>query len=301
MTVELSEHQAEDYHQRYLTAQDGLKLAYREYGDTLAPGVPLLCLSGLTRQAGDFHNLACRLAHHGAQHGGTFGHRVLALDYRGRGRSAYDENWRNYRPEVYLGDILDLAAAANLPRLVIVGTSLGGLLAMALALQRPTLLAGVILNDVGPEIAGGGFDRIAGYVGTPAPQDDWQAAISYLRHLFSPAYPGLGEEAWLDMARNTFRPGNDGRLHLDYDLNLAKALKASPPPPDLWPLFGALRNIPTLAIRGALSDLLSPATFDRMAAEKPDLERLTVPDRGQTPMLDEIECQEAIDAFLARL
>ncbi len=285
------ENKPEGYRQCHLTAQDGLKLAYREYGDVLAPGVTLLCLSGLTRQAGDFHHLARRLAPVP---------RVLALDYRGRGRSAYDDDWRNYRPEVYVGDILDLVAALSLSRLVVVGTSLGGLLAMALAAQRPTLLAGVVLNDIGPEIAGGGFSRIADYIGTPAPQEDWQQAVSYLRHLFSPAYPELGEEGWLDIARNTFRPGNDGRLHLDYDLDLAKALKASPPP-DLWPLFGALRNIPVLAIRGALSDLLSAATFDRMAAEKPDLRRLTLANRGHTPLLDEAECVEAIDAFLARL
>ncbi len=293
-----SERRPEGYRQCQLTAQDGLRLAYRDYGEVLAPGPALLCLSGLTSQSGDFHHLASRLAHDGARHG-SLGCRVLALDYHGRGRSAYDRNWRNYRPEVYVGDILDLAAATNISCLVVVGTSLGGLLAMALACVRPTLLAGVILNDVGPEFAGDGFERIADHVGTPAPQADWQAAVSYLRHLFSPAYPGLDEAAWLEMAHNTFQPGDDGRLHLDYDLELAKALKAAPPPGDLWPLFGALRHIPTLAIRGALSDLLSPATFERMAAEKPDLQRLTVAHRGHTPLLDEVECVAAIDAFLA--
>jgi pimeloyl-ACP methyl ester carboxylesterase len=227
--VAASERRPEGYRQCQLTAQDGLRLAYRDYGEVLAPGPALLCLSGLTSQSGDFHHLASRLAHDGARHG-SLGCRVLALDYRGRGRSAYDRNWRNYRPEVYVGDILDLAAATNISCLVVVGTSLGGLLAMALACVRPTLLAGVILNDVGPEFAGDGFERIADHVGTPAPQADWQAAVSYLRHLFSPAYPGLDEAAWLEMAHNTFQPGDDGRLHLDYDLELAKALKAAPPP-----------------------------------------------------------------------
>src|SRR5262249_571120 len=129
----------------YYRSQDGLKLYYREYGDAAADEerLPVLCLPGLTRNSRDFHDLALRLAPQ---------RRVPAPGHRGRGKSAWDPDWRNYRPEMYLSDVFDLLAVADAPRVVVVGTSMGGLLAIGLTAYRPTCLAGVVLNDIGPEL-----------------------------------------------------------------------------------------------------------------------------------------------------
>jgi pimeloyl-ACP methyl ester carboxylesterase len=275
--------------ERTYSAQDGLRLYYRDYGDPLGPGTPLLCLTGLTRNSHDYHDLASRL---------SATRRVICPDYRGRGRSAYDPDWRNYQPRSYVGDILQLLAAANLHRVIVVGSSLGGLLAMGLAVIQPACLAGVILNDVGPDIDRNGFDRIRAYIGRDHPQPDWPAAIRFVKETFHTV--GEKSEAdWRRIAEGTFRPGTDGRLHVAWDIGLAKPLEQPQAIPDLWRLFGALRRIPTLAFRGALSDLLTAETFDRMQHEHPALQRITVAGVGHIPTLAEPEAHHAIDDFLA--
>jgi pimeloyl-ACP methyl ester carboxylesterase len=279
------------FRERRLAAQDGLSLYYRDYGDPLSPRLPLVCLTGLTRNSADFADLADR-------HAGE--RRILCLDYRGRGRSAYDSDWRNYDPRIYVSDIAHLLAANDLHRVVVVGTSLGGVLTMALAVLKPTTLAAAVLNDIGPDVVPGGLIRIMGYIGTDQPQPDWPSAVRYLRQLL-PTLSIRSDEGWLKMARATYRQGADGLLHFDWDVKLAKPLLAqSGNVPDLWPFFSALRRIPTLVLRGALSDVLSPETFARMALVKPDLERVTVPNSGHVPTLNEPEAAAAIDAFIRR-
>lgn len=272
-----------------MTAQDGLRLHFRDYGDPLANTVPLLCLSGLTRNAGDFHALARRQAAR---------RRVLCPDYRGRGRSAYDPDWRNYQPRVYLRDVLHLLAAANLEKVVVCGTSLGAFLAMGMAVVAPTALAGVILNDAGPQVERAGLGSILDYVGRDRRLPDWASAVEHVKQ----QYPELGysdEADWRAFARSTFRESESesGELVVNWDVRIAKTLTSEVP--DLWPLFRALRSIPTLALRGERSSLLSPATFDRMAQEHPDLSRVTVPGVGHAPSLTEPEAARAIDEFLA--
>jgi pimeloyl-ACP methyl ester carboxylesterase len=279
-----------EYAEETYGAQDGLLLYYREYGDPLAPGTPLLCLTGLTRNSHDYHVLASRLA---------AGRRVICPDYRGRGRSPRDPDWRNYQPRVYIGDILQLIAAANLHRMVVIGTSLGGLLTMGLAVAQPACLAGVVLNDVGPDIDRGGLERIKGYIGHDQPQRDWDSAVSYAKQMFK-TVGDKSEADWLRIAHGTFREGADGLLHVDWDVALARPLQRVGPLPDLWPLFRALRRVPTLAFRGALSDVLTAATFDRMQREHPALTAVTVAGAGHVPTLDEPEARDAFDAFLAR-
>jgi pimeloyl-ACP methyl ester carboxylesterase len=277
------------YAERTYSAQDGLRLHYRDYGDTLSPDLPVLCLTGLTRNARDYHGIAVRLAET---------RRVVCPDYRGRGRSAYDPDWRNYHPRSYVGDILQLLVAADLHRVVVIGTSLGGLLAMGLAVARPTALAGVVLNDIGPVIDAAGLDRIRGYIGRDHPQDDWDGAVAFVKQTFSTV--GEKSEAdWRRIAEGTFRRGTDGKLHVDWDVALARRLAQAAIVPDLWPLFRALRRIPVLALRGALSDVLTLDTFDRMQREHPALRRVTVAQVGHTPTLDEPEVRHAFDAFLA--
>lgn len=278
---------------RFFSADDGLALYFRDYGDPLAPATPLLCLSGVTRSSKDFHDLALR-------HAST--RRVVCPDYRGRGRSAYDPDWRNYRPRTHLADLLALLTVAGLDRVVALGTSAGGILAMALAVARPGALAGVVLNDIGPEAETEGGARILRDSGRDVRPVDWADAARVLRDIWGAAYPRWGEAQWIDAARMTFVETGDDGLRLDYDLNAVRALRAAggiPAETRQW--FSALANIPTLAIRGGLSDILSERTFDEMAAMKPDIIRVTVPDVGHAPDLGEAQSRDAIDAFLAEV
>jgi pimeloyl-ACP methyl ester carboxylesterase len=273
-------------------SQDDLPLYWRDYGDPASPRTPVLCLAGLTRNSKDFHILAQSLCHD---------RRVLAPDYRGRGRSARDPDWRNYRPERYLADILDLLAVTGVHKAVVIGTSMGGLLAMGLAAFRPTMLAGVILNDVGPEIAGPGFQRILDYIGTDRPEATWEGAIAELKRMF-PALSLNTDAKWRRMAEASYRRGADGILHFDWDVALARNMGRRPGQlPDLWALYQGLGTRPVLAIRGGLSDVLSEATFERMARVKPDLQRIVVPNVGHVPALDEPEAAAAIHEFIARI
>jgi len=281
------------WHDRYYSAQDGLKLHFRDYGDALSPATPVLCLAGLTRNARDFHKLALRL---------SVERRVLAPDYRGRGGSAFDPDARNYRPETVLGDILHLLTLSGCHRAVVVGTSFGGVLAMAMAAACPTVLAGVVLNDVGPEISNEGMDRIRQYVGAEVIPPDHEAGARQLAEMMGAAYPDFSHDDWLAEARARYPVMPDGSLGLEYDPAIAGPLAdAGGRPVDLWALFGALARVPVLVIRGALSDILSEATFGRMAEAKPDLEGLTVEGRGHVPLLTEPSCATAIEAFLERI
>jgi pimeloyl-ACP methyl ester carboxylesterase len=274
---------------RYLTAQDGLRLFYRDWGDPLAPGVPVLCLAGLVRNSRDFEELAAHLAPR---------RRVLALDLRGRGRSAYDPRPLNYAPPTYVMDIMALLTAANLHKVVVVGTSLGGLLSMALALARPAGLAGVVLNDIGPEIDPRGVARIRGYVGKQAAPKTLPEAAQLMQQNYAAAFPDFTPTDWSREAERTYRKLENGELALDYDPAISRSI-ANGPGIDLWRLYRGLAEVPVLAFRGALSDLLSEATFEQMAERHPALVRVTVPNRGHTPQLTEPICLAAIDAFLA--
>lgn len=278
---------------RYFASADGLRLYYRDYPAGEPGRLPVMCLPGLTRNCRDFEVVAARLQRT---------RRLLNPDLRGRGRSQYDPNWSNYHPGTYVGDLARLLEDAGIDKVILLGTSLGGILSMLIAATLPQVPAGVILNDVGPEVAPEGLQRIAQYVGRHTPVGSWEEAVAQARATYGLALPDLSDPEWWALARRSYSEV-DGRPRLDMDPMIGEAVRAAPAgaAPDLWPLFGALRPIPTLAIRGGLSDVLSPATFDRMAREKPDLERLTVEHRGHPPLLDEPECVTAMDAFLSRL
>ena len=280
------------YRERRFTAQDGLGLYFRDYGDPDSAATPVLCLGGLTRNAKDFDALARRLAAE---------RRVLCLDLRGRGRSDYDPNWRNYRPATYLNDIAHLLPVAGVHRVVVVGTSLGGVLAMAMGATMPSALAGVVLNDIGPEIERGGLEPILSYIRVDRPQPDWKSVVRTIRtHLPDLVYQ---DEAMFEaMARNTFREGKDGLLRFDWDVNIVNpALADGGATADLWPFFHGLRSVPLLAFRGEASRLLTADCFARMGRERPDARMVTVPRTGHAPTLDEPECVAALDAFLREL
>lgn len=279
-----------EFQEHRFRAQDDLELYYRDYGDPLATTTPVLCLAGLTRNAVDFHELAQHLCPI---------RRVLCLDLRGRGHSAHDPNPSNYEPPTYLSDIGHLLTLTGCHEVIIIGTSFGGLLAMAMGAVRPTALAGVILNDIGPELDPRGVERISGYAGKSPPAMDLEQAAEHLRELFAPAYPDFNMDDWRHEAQRGYHRREDGMLVLDYDPAVAKAATDhGDVPVDFWPYYKSLARVPVLAIRGALSDILSAETFARMAREKPDLVQLSLPNRGHVPQLVEPACIAAIDEFL---
>ena len=275
----------------WFESQDGLKLFSRVYEGPGAAAPVVLCLHGLTRNSRDFEDLATHLAAR---------YRVIVPDVRGRGLSARDPNSNNYQIPVYLADLQRLLAGLGAARVAIVGTSMGGLMAMVLAATQPALVAGIVLNDVGPEVDPRGLERIRGYVGKSPPVGDWAGAIAQVRMVYGSAWPGLDDARWEKLARASYRADAHGVPQADSDPRIAEPLKdTSKAAPDLWPLWGAIAKVPMLAIRGALSDVLSEATLERMGREKRDLRSLTVANRGHVPLLDEPECLAAIDAFLA--
>jgi pimeloyl-ACP methyl ester carboxylesterase len=277
------------YEEHYLTNRHGQRWYYRDYGAG-NPGTPVLCLSGITRNSSDFHQLAEHLA--------AEGRRVIALDYPGRGKSDYEPNWRNYRPLRVLTGIVRFTKALHLDHAIVIGTSLGGLMTMGLAALRPGFIKAAVINDIGPDLSSGGIPRIVAYVGRDHPQVDWAGAVQHLKESFPNV--GLGSEAdWLEMAKGSFKLADDKSLHIDWDVNIAKTLAGGAKSPiPLWLVFRALRWTPLLVIRGGQSDVLSQATFDHMAEVKPDLHRLVIPGAGHTPTLNEPECRAAIDGLL---
>jgi pimeloyl-ACP methyl ester carboxylesterase len=281
----------------FISAPDGLRLHVRCYGKRSAQALPVVCLPGLARTAGDFEILATALSQDP-----TAPRRVIALDYRGRGQSDYDRDPANYSFQVELADVLAVLTALDCQPAVIVGTSRGGILAMLMAAVRPSVIAGVVLNDIGPVIEPKGLMRIKGYVGKlPQPRSYGEGA-EILRRLFDAQFPKLTAEDWLASAHRAFKDVN-GRLVPDYDVALAKTLEGvdfEKPLPPLWPQFDALKNVPAMVIRGANSDLLSQATVDAMRARRALLETLEVPDQGHTPLLAEADVIARIADFVAR-
>ena len=269
------------------TSQDGLSLYYRTYGPRRSHHLPVLCLPGLTRNANDFHDLAERL-------GGS--RQVISLDYRGRGRSAYDPNPKNYQPRTYLEDIRHLLAIVGVHRVIVVGTSMGGLLAMGLGVIIPSTLAGVILNDIGPEL-GNGIYRIFAYAGIDRPIQDWDSAANEFRHIFKNTVFQTDDDM-NSAIRATWREGSDGMLHVNWDIRIVDPLNKRQSLPDLWKLFRSLRRLPVLALRGEISEILNPETFRRMAAEHDGLTQVDVKRTGHAPSLNEPESVKAINDFL---
>ncbi len=276
----------------FFASGDGLRLYCAVYPSARSDTVPVLCLPGLTRNSRDFTTLAHHLRSQ---------HAILALDLRGRGRSAWDSDASHYQLPTYVQDAWSLLDSRSIERVIVIGTSLGALMAMVMAAMRPDRIAGVILNDAGPQIDPAGVRRIAGYAGKLPAVTTWAEAAAQAKSVYGPALPGLTDAQWLEYARRGYRENADGVPVPDVDPQIAQALQqAASAPANLWPLYGQLRSVPVLVIRGALSDILSAETVARMAREKPDLQQLTVADRGHAPLLDEPECLFAIEAFLAR-
>jgi pimeloyl-ACP methyl ester carboxylesterase len=277
----------------------GLRLHARDYAAASGEArAPVVCLHGLTRNARDFEALAPHIT--------ARGRRVLALDVRGRGQSAWDPDPTRYVPVTYAADVLALLDALAIARAVFVGTSMGGLITMTVGAMRPGAVAAAVINDVGPELAPEGVKRIMGFAGQGTPVRSWADAAAYAERVNAVAFPHYGPRQWEAFARRLFAE-KDGAPVLDYDPAIAKAFapppppaegQAPPPPPDLWPLFKGLAGRPLLTLRGGISDLLSPDILARMREAIPDMAAVEVPGVGHAPMLDEPEALKAIDALL---
>ena len=280
------------YRDGHLVVRDGLRLHYRDY-----PGspdkAPLMCLHGLTRNSRDFAELAERYSP---------ARRVLALDFRGRGLSDYDPLPERYIPPTYASDVLQLLDNLGIPKAVFVGTSLGGLVTMLLALMAPDRIAASILNDVGPQLTDVGLDRIRSYVGKDVRLASWEDAAKLLARNNNNLPASYAQSDWVRMAHRVCRE-EGGEIRFDYDMAIVEPFetKGATPRVDMWPLFHALGQKPLLVVRGERSDLLSADALAKMHEAVPDMKSVTVPGVGHAPMLDEPEVVSAIDDFLAAL
>lgn len=281
-----------DFTEHHHRLRDGLRLYCRDYPGGPSSRLPVLCLPGLTRNSRDYEDLAPHLA---AQ-----GRRVLCPDYRGYGRSDRDLEWMHYQIEYDAADVIDLLDGLGVARVHVVGTSRGGLIAMMLAASHPARIAGAVINDVGPDVIHGGASKIGKFFDMPHAFRDWDEATAAYEKWSGPATPDLTPAGWTKRARQTFVELPDGRVAYDFDPALGKAYRARENTPVGWDKFRAFAGKPVLVIRGQFSGLLSRTTFDRMAEELPGLQRVTVPNRGHVPLLDEPAAIAAIDSFFAR-
>ncbi len=290
-------HDTRHWQDFFYTANDGLKLAGRKYGWDNKDRLPVLCLPGLTRNCADFHSLAMHLANHEKSP-----RRVLCLDFRGRGKSEYDSNWKNYNPLVEASDVIDGVLAAGLSQVALVGTSRGGMIAMVLAAMRPTLMKMVVLNDIGPEVDGPGLVRIKNYISNSKLPANWDEAAQMLKTIGGKQFPDWDDNEYARQARLIFKEEN-GRIVHQYDDGLIKSLSSinlDEPLPTFWPQFEGLKKLPLLLLRGANSDLLSSDTVEKMRAVHRDMEVIVVPNQGHAPDLGSAELPQAIGKFISK-
>ena len=278
------------FEERHVTAADGLRLYYRDYRNA-SSRPPVICLPGLTRNSRDFAPLATRISET---------RRVICPDLRGRGKSEYDPQWRNYHPGQYAADLWQLLDTLQLDEVVVIGTSLGGWMAMLLNHQKPGRIAAAVMNDIGPEADPNGIARVVATAGRLDIVGSLAEAIEQAKSVYSIAFPDWSEAQWRAYTETTYRQRDDGRFDLNFDRNIGHAAREGVSGLDIdpWTMFADLANVPTLLIHGVLSDILTGPIIDKMCQHKPDLQVVPVRDRGHAPLLDEQEAVDAITTFL---
>jgi pimeloyl-ACP methyl ester carboxylesterase len=273
----------------FFSARDGLRLYGRHYPCPGSTRRPVLCLAGLTRNSRDYHDLAQALMQN---------RDVYTLDSRGRGMSEHDRDWKNYTVVVEVNDALDFMTMKGLHDTAIIGTSRGGLLAMAMAVLRPGAVGAAVLNDIGPVLEREGLARITAYVGRVPLPANWAEAARIAREMNQRLFPAVTDAQWEEFAHAWFNE-HKGRPARGFDPAIAKGFSpVDAPMPELWPQFGALTPVPVLVVRGENSDLLSVQTVEEMRARHPRLSAITVPGQGHAPLLKDAPTIGAIAAFL---
>jgi len=255
----------------------------------------VICLPGLSRNSRDFHPFAESLAKDSISP-----RRVVAIDYRGRGRSSRDPDPTHYNVGVECSDVLAICDALGIAQAIFVGTSRGGLILHIMATLQPERIAAAVLNDIGPEIEAEGLRDIRDYLSWQTALDDFEAAADHLEAVHGPTFPGLTRQDWLDMADAIYVEDN-GCLVADHDPALVAPLQAmdfSQPLPTLWPQFALLAQKPLLVVRGEYSKLFSAKTLARMKAEEPNIEITTARGQGHAPLLHQPGLFERVKAFL---
>jgi pimeloyl-ACP methyl ester carboxylesterase len=284
------------YRDIYFTARDGLRLYGRHYPAAHHDGVvrrPVLCLAGLTRNSRDFHIAAEALARR--QHGARD---VYTLDYRGRGLSEHDPDWRNYTVPLEMMDVLDFMTVTGTQGASIIGTTRGGLIAMVMGAYQPRSVGPVVLNDIGPVVEQKGLSRISAYVGRIPLPASWAEAGALVSDMGKRSFPAVQPDEWVEVAKQWFNEYK-GRPAPSYDPALSNALSVLDGPiPQLWPQFEALKRVPVLVLRGERSDILSAATVEEMRRRHPMFSSYVVPEQGHAPLLRDAETIEAIAQFL---
>lgn len=280
----------EKYEERYVEAADGLRLYCRDYPGP-SGALPVLCLPGLTRNSRDFSSLAARFCEK---------RRVICPDLRGRGRSDYDPDWRNYHPGKYAQDLWRILDSLAIRETAIVGTSLGGWMAMLLNHQQPGRIAAAVMNDIGPEADPAGVARVTASAGRLEAVGTLEQAIEQARSVYSIAFPDWTDEQWRVYTESTYRELDDGSFDMNFDRNIGHAAREGVSGLDIdpWAMFDGLAGVPTLLVHGAMSDILTEPIIARMRQRKPDLQVVTIGNRGHAPLLDEQEAIDAIPTFL---
>ncbi len=282
----------------FIKSGDGLNLHARVYGQP-SNRLPLVCLAGLTRNSIDFHMLAVKFSKMGRQ--------IIALDSRGRGRSDYDANWQNYNLAIELQDALTILASLNVIKAIFIGTSRGGMMTMLLASIKPEMIAGAVLNDIGPALEIEGLRRIQSYVGQMAVPASYNEAIKILKFISNGQFSGLSEEEWQYFVRTTWKNnGSDenNQLEVRYDLSIAKSIQTidlTKPIPDMWAQFEALKNLPVLSLRGEHSDLFSLTTQQEMINRHECCETYAVAGQAHAPLLADEPTLARIEQFIEKI
>lgn len=285
------------FSEHFYSAQDGLRLYARVYGDERLTVLPAICLPGLTRNSRDFHELALHLSRDS-----KIPRQVITFDFRGRGRSAYDAEWQNYNVLTEANDVLAGLTALGFAHGHFIGTSRGGLVMHVLAAMRPAVMKSGILNDVGPVIEGEGLTLIRAYLERAPKPKSWDEARALQKAVLADPFPALGDGDIERMTQAIFRDEN-GVPVADFDPALLKTLMSvdlSAPLPEFWPQFVGLTAMPLMVLRGANSRLLSARTVAKMKEFCPHLETVEVPDQGHAPLLETGDLPKRITAFLAK-
>ncbi len=284
---------AEIFENKIWSSEDGLSLHYRDYPAQKDTGaLPVVCMHGLTRNGRDFEYLAAHLSEE---------RRVIVPDMRGRGKSEYAQSSDTYKPKQYVEDVELLLAETGITKFIAVGTSMGGIMTMLLAVNDPERIAGVVLNDIGPVIETAGLERIGGYVGQGRSYPTWVHAARSLAETHRDSFLDYDLDQWLELAKRFMVVSQNGRISYDYDMAIAEPFSeaGNAAPPNLWLAFDALGDVPMLLVRGELSDLISDETISQMRARNPNMATLCVPRVGHAPTLDEPKVRAAIDLLLS--